>query len=65
MLLLKLVITDSMVQNQLQKLTVRSASQGIPRLSRNPKVHYRVHESSLPVPIPSHMNPDSTLTPLP
>ena len=40
-----------------------SACQVVPRILRNPNVHYRVHNSAPPVSTPHHINPDHVTPP--
>ena len=52
-----LLLTYSMVQSPSWEANWFAASQEIPRISRNPKVHYRTHKRSPPVSIPGQPNP--------
>ena len=54
--------TYSMVQSPSWEANWFAASQEIPRISRNPKVHYRTHKRPPPVPILGQPNPVHTPT---
>ena len=51
------LLTHSMVQSPSWEADWFAASQEIPRISRNPKVHYRTHKRPPPVPILGQPNP--------
>ena len=51
------LLTYSMVQSPSWEVNWFAASQEIPRISLNPKVHYRTHKRPPPVPILGQPNP--------
>ena len=52
-----ILLTYSMLQSPSWEANWSAASQEIPRISRNPKVHYRTHKRPLPVSILGQPNP--------
>ena len=56
------LLTYSMVQSPSWEANWLAASQEIPRISRNPKVHYRTHKRPPPVSILGQPNPVHTHT---
>jgi hypothetical protein len=51
------LLTYSMVQSPSLEANWFAASQEIPRISRNPRGHYRTHKSPPPISILDHPNP--------
>ena len=54
---LNLLLTYSMVQSPSWEATWFAASQETPRISQNPKIHYRTHKRPPPFPILGQPNP--------
>ena len=52
-----MTLTNYMEHRPFSEANRFSASQEIPRILWNPKVHYRIHNSPPPVPVRSHINP--------
>ena len=55
--LIKTILTHSTVQSPSSEANWFAVSQEIPRISWNPKVHYRTHKRPPPVPILGQPNP--------
>ena len=54
---MKILVTHSMVQSPSWEANWFAASQEIPRILWNPKVHYRTHKRPPPIPILCQPNP--------